>query len=199
MVLPTFEVQDFVVNFFAPKPSTLNPKSYSKVIQLTVAGPPPHFHGVFECFHTSYMNDHDSPPFPSKKKWEGLRLHRSDSSANEKKGIGICSTRSMETILRMLSTLPDFSSAQRMERTLQHSLPGDSLPFFLEKDRRGLSFIFQDAGWKEWGGFSSAPSQDVGDSSTMGRSPAFLRENKVGDRGMLLFSHLSGYRVGAST
>ena len=84
----------------------------------------------------------------------------------------------METILRMLSTFVDSASAQRMERTLQLSLPGDSLPFFLEKDRTGLSFVFQDAAWKEWGGFSSARSQDVGDSSTMGH--AFLLEKNTG-------------------
>ena len=41
----------------------------------------------------------------------------------------------------------------------EHSERGDSLAFFLEKDWRGFSFIFQYKAWKKWGGFSSAPSK----------------------------------------
>ena len=72
---------------------------------------------------------------------------------------------------------------------------GDSFPFFVRKDWRGLPFIFHDKEWKEWGGFSSAPSKDAEDSSTTGVLGGFScipsREKKVAEGVMLLVSHLS--------
>ena len=50
---------------------------------------------------------------------------------------------------------------------------GDSFLFFVGKDWRGLSFVFQNKEWKEWGGFSSAPSKDAEGSSTTGALGGF--------------------------
>ena len=102
--------------------------------------------------------DHDSP-FSSNK--ESGPDHKKKSGKDSacalsillpvKKGTGICSFRSKET---MLSTFLDFFLRKEWI---------DSLPFFLKKIRTGLSCIFQDQEWEEWARVSLAPCKDAED------------------------------------